>query len=129
MPTIEPVGGAPHACRTQRLVAVGLATRHNLVAELSNSVRFVNLGMTARKDGTPVGGWFCLQVQKNKKYNIMAKTIIELVMTAYVLISSMLLVICIAEEDIMGLVLISLPIVMCLITDWVISYVKRLIHK
>ena len=86
MPTIEPVGGAPHACRTQRLVAVGLATRHNLVAELSfgfdglrtsqlqitvcqrqsNSVRFVNLGMTARKDGTPVGGWFCLQVQINK---------------------------------------------------------------
>ena len=59
----------------------------------------------------------------------MAKTIIELVMTAYVLISSMLLVICIAEEDIMGLVLISLPIVMCLIIDWAISYVKRLIHK
>lgn len=59
----------------------------------------------------------------------MAKTIIELVMTAYVLISSMLLVVCIAEEDIMGLVLISLPIVMCLIIDWAISYVKRLIHK
>ena len=59
----------------------------------------------------------------------MAKTIIELVMTAYVLISSMLIVICIAEEDIMGLVLISLPIVMCLIIDWAISYVKRLIHK
>jgi hypothetical protein len=66
---------------------------------------------------------------KNKKYNIMAKTIIELVMTAYILISSMLLVVCIAEEDIMGLVLISLPIVICLITDWAISYVRNKSHK
>lgn len=77
MPTIEPVGGVPHACRTQRLVAVGLAIRHKLVAELSNSVRFENLGMTARKDGSPVGGWFCLQVQKIKNTILWQKQLLN----------------------------------------------------